>query len=369
VIKKSSDLYHRFRRYNVNIDLNDKILLIIRSGGIGDLLFLTPMAREVKKRYPDSKIFLVCMEQYHEMFKGLPFYDAVFPIPVAFSVIQKEVRYPMTDSNSYCFSMESLIEEDKRAKEQNVYELLAEEFGFLDVDLAPQVYLNENKLKEIKDLFFKEPKDFNKLNIGYQFTASSAIRTVKPQYTLGFLNIWEVPDTRIFLIDSKHKKDFIKYYLKRVDNPLINEGRLEIIDVSSYGLDYAQLVALVSLLDFVIGPDSSIMHLAECFGKPKLGLFAAFHSELRLKNYKNTVALDVFTDCKYIVSKKYSSCFIHGDVCPKAKDLKRYFAPCMDFLTPYNVVGATYAFLQDLKLIEISMDSKYKFSVKKKLDL
>jgi 3-deoxy-D-manno-octulosonic-acid transferase len=74
-----SNLYKN--KMYVGQSLEDKSLLIIRSGGIGDTLFLQPIIRTLKHKYPSCQITLACRKDYHCMVETWEEVDRLIPIP------------------------------------------------------------------------------------------------------------------------------------------------------------------------------------------------------------------------------------------------------------------------------------------------
>jgi len=66
--KNFKDIFKRYRGQS----LNNKTLLIIRLGGIGDHLFSQPICKYLKKKYPTCKIIYACKEQYRSTFDAWP---------------------------------------------------------------------------------------------------------------------------------------------------------------------------------------------------------------------------------------------------------------------------------------------------------
>src|SRR5207302_1247828 len=66
--------------------------LFVRIGGFGDLVLLTPVLREHKRRFPDAKIGVSAMSHYSAVLQGLPFIDEILPYPLPVSVADKWKR-------------------------------------------------------------------------------------------------------------------------------------------------------------------------------------------------------------------------------------------------------------------------------------
>ena len=63
--------------------LDDKRITVWRTGGAGDLLFLSPSLKKIKELYPKSDVTLATSARYINIFKHFPYVDhqGVLPIP------------------------------------------------------------------------------------------------------------------------------------------------------------------------------------------------------------------------------------------------------------------------------------------------
>ena len=64
-------------------------ILVIRTHRLGDILQLTPMLGGLKRRYPDSTIYILTGSDYVGLLEGNPSVDAIIPFP------EKEYRYAL----------------------------------------------------------------------------------------------------------------------------------------------------------------------------------------------------------------------------------------------------------------------------------
>lgn len=350
IISKDRELYSQYKKYNGQ-SLENKALLVLRTGGIGDLIFIVPSVRYLKQKYPTSKIFLICGSRMVALFKGLSCYHDVLEMPASMKELSAKTGYPLTSSNCYAVSFERMVEISLEAKIKNIYELHKDNFGIKDnIDYKPEIFISQKDVVEMKEKYIN-PKA---INIIYQFTSSSPIRTYKPLDSIEFFNAWDVVDNvRFIVVDSPSKKPFVEFYLERFKNT-----KLDLWSVVG-DTSISQMAALVSCADLVVTPDSSISHIAGCFDVPIVGIFGAFHSNLRLSTYKNAIGVNVMSNCSYAEESLLKSCFQHGDICLKAMELNRIYAPCMDGLKPQILVDIVKDALLGLKLLRKEGDKLY----------
>ena len=84
-------------------DLTGKSLLISRFGGGGDLLFISAVARQLKKKYPNSTIDLACDPNWLPLFRQNTDYTNLYNYPYS-----PELVY----AHDYYLTFEGIIEGD-----------------------------------------------------------------------------------------------------------------------------------------------------------------------------------------------------------------------------------------------------------------
>jgi len=283
-----------YRSYNGQ-DLTNKRLLIIRTGGIGDLLFILPNLIYLKEKYPTCKIVFATSPQYHSMLKEWNCVDKVIAMP--FSDIEAKI-------SQYHLIFEGVIERTEEAKKINAYKLFSKWMGLNlpDNKLRPIQKANIDVKKEVIDILH------NKLNIPQdqkicvlQLKASSPIRTPHPK------NFWE-PVIRLILTRG--------FKIVITDNPLIHNQIENIINkyfsfikdniynFTKYSKTISYSIALAEIADVVVGTDSSMIHIAESVGTKNFGFYGPFPGAIRVGNYIHGAWIDGNCEC--------SPCFTHG---------------------------------------------------------
>ena len=64
-------------------DKHHKILIMRKSGGLGDILMMRMIFEDFKKKNKDAHIVFACPERYHEVAGNHPFIDEVIDWPTA----------------------------------------------------------------------------------------------------------------------------------------------------------------------------------------------------------------------------------------------------------------------------------------------
>jgi len=346
---KLKDLYLEYNKY-AGQPLTNQIVVFIREGGIGDIMFLTPFIKQIKENYPNCKVAVCCSEKIIPILRYTETIDYMIPYPLNLKNLQILTQVPLNRSSYYFFSFEKLIEEGEKASVTNIYDLLEEELKVKIEEKRPCLTVPYHA-----DFSEKDERKFKALEgdliIGLQVSASSGVRAWKPGYIVEFLNSWIIPDTTFVLLDSPARQDYVKErIIRKVKNDNIN-----ILDLSSIeNPSLLKSAAWVLSCDMLLGPDSSMAHIVSMNEIPMVCLFGAFHSNLRVLTYKNVLALNAMPDCEF-AKGIYKVCLYHGSSCPRAQQVNRNFSPCMDLLTPKTVLAACYYWI-DKKVKKVSIE-------------
>lgn len=305
------DLKNLPNRYN-NQDLTNKKLISIREGGAGDLLFKTPVFRYLKQKYPTCKIGLACSPIYHSLFKNNPDLNDIYSHIIPFNDFE---------SYDYFSTFEGLIESNKEAEVVNAYDLFIKQFGIDPneiIDKTPVLHI-QDIIKEYWQSVLGEDLNHPK-KIAFQWRASSPARTLPYVLSASLIKNLINNGYKVFLLDSMARKNDVVKFLNSF-------GLSEVVDTSKYSDNFERMAGIISLVDMFMGPDSSGTHIAAALGRPIIGMYGPFRSELRLKYYKNAIGIDTLPDkCK-------NGCFIHSyEICEFAKELGDSFSPCWKLL-------------------------------------
>ena len=150
------------RPYNFSIDATDKKILFMRSMGMGDFLFLSPLIKLIKDNYPTSTVGFAGVEYQQSILNMIPGITNIVNMPI----IESEF-----ESYDYHFHVSTLIEMDNQSK--NVYDL------YLDA-LNQNSKETDEKYKRpyIKDEFIQKESIKNNI-IGIHPFANNAIRALE----------------------------------------------------------------------------------------------------------------------------------------------------------------------------------------------
>jgi ADP-heptose:LPS heptosyltransferase len=292
-------------------------ILIGRTGGLGDLTLLTPVLREIKRRWPDVKIAVAAIKELGQSIHNLPFIDEVLSYPVLREVAEKYDGW---------IWLENAIEKNEDAKTLHSVDCVAK---FIGLELPEgtdkrQAYVVTEAERSWVQWAYPRINGIRRICI--QTNASARCRTYpmnKTKEVVGQLlkDQWEV-----FLLGNEGE-------VKQPDKPIPG------LRVISDGHNFRQRAALVESSDCFLGPDSSLLHVAGALSIPAIGLYGPFPWQVRTAYCPTTVTLsrrEGYEAC--------SPCFHHSTMrqqfpanCPTAA---KGYCGVLEAITPQSIIAA-----------------------------
>lgn len=279
-------------------DLEDETLMIWRTGGIGDLLFIQPNLNYLKELYPTCEIILACGPQYQAMVEDWPSVDKLLDLPFPFQYLVR---------SDYHAVFEGVIERCKEAHTTNAYELFTRWLG-LDLPkekLLPVQPVKQDKVEECKKIL----EEWNLEGIDFiiiQLRASSPVRSPRLGLWGDIINRLTKNDHVVIITDAPHYAKEIDFLIEKFvkDKDLVFNFAHH-----SKSLDYT--IALTSLAKLALSTDTAMMHLAAALDVKGFGLYGPFPGEIRLSTYPKTRWINAELHC--------APCFLHGHKpCPNS---------------------------------------------------
>jgi ADP-heptose:LPS heptosyltransferase len=268
------------RPFDETQDWNGKRILIIRVGGLGDLTLLTPVLREIKRRWPRVVLNVCCHKEFGQSLHHLPY-------------INDLPSFPMTleDAKGYdaWVFYENAIERNEDAKTIHSVDVYAKIIGLSE---HPEFDKKSDYRVTMRENIWAE-ESFPRINgtrrICVQTNASARCRTY-PLPLLGQVlaqllkNKWQ-----IFLMGKPGE-------LQMQPQPGIT--------MLSDGYTFRQRCAVIAGADVVLAPDSSLTHIAGALGIPCVALYGPFPWSVRTKYTPTTFGINGAGDC--------APCFHHA---------------------------------------------------------
>jgi ADP-heptose:LPS heptosyltransferase len=303
-------------------DATGKNLLVFRTGGVGDLLFIQPNLRYLKNKYKDCTISFACGPQYQPMVETWDCVDEVLDLPFSLTELTRA---------DYHMLFEGVIERCKEAERINAYNLFSKWLG-LDLPdelLVPKQEAKEEKIRECIQTLNSKNFNYN-FFILLQLRASSPVRTPSHQFWVKLINELNKRGYYIVITDNPRQNEQVDKFVKMLNKPNMN------FNYSGYSQSIDCSIALTKLSKCTLTTDSAFGHIAASLDVPCFGIYGPFPGFIRLKTYKKAAWVDTKRFC--------APCFLHGHTPCKYAD-KDGYSPCYNELNIEDVVNKFEGFL------------------------
>ncbi len=242
-------------------------MLLVRSGAIGDLLYLSPAIRALQELNPDVRFGLSCFPKHHEVMCDLGVELLPYPLPLS-----EAVKF------SHVITLENLIESQPT---KHATDCFADALNVAVTDYRPIFNLNEFELAWGQNEF---PRTKH-MRVGIQCRANIANRDYP-------LQLWQ---RVIEELNMKHDCEVFLFGLKGQLPPA--PGAPLVTNLTERDLTLRQSAAILATCDVFAGVDSAFMPLCHALGIPAVGLYAAFDWKTRTSKAPQTWALTGLGEC------------------------------------------------------------------------
>lgn len=257
------------------LDKTFESVWLIRGGGYGDLLMMTPMIRKLQELYPKMAIHIACGDAYMDLFDGLNVMTYSIPL---------ELPLPY---DGFVASFEDWIEGHPDSQTVHIAQHLANKLGIeLNGDHVPSYTVKQEEAVAAAEAF---PRS-NRKRVAIQVMASALYRT----YPL----TGSVVD-QLLRIGCE-----VFYFGAPGQIGTDPKAPEELVNLTNQNLTFRQSAAVLATCDVAISPDSAMVHLAAALEVPCVGLYGPIPPQLRGsgKHMKGIMGL---APC--------APCFFHAD--------------------------------------------------------
>lgn len=333
-------------------DLTNKKLMCWRTGGIGDMMFLSPVLRYLKKKYPTS--FLRVASGCKEPLENIPEINELYGMPFDAKLLE-DVDYHLMFQGI----IESSSEQSMRT---HAVDMFFSYFGidsthFSIEDKKPKLFFKKEEMDWLEKALSELKIEKDNYVIGIQMETSSPLRNFpKEKMKVIIDDFIKEENVKIVLIGIEQQNIMGQYYKGKNDNIIL-----------ATKFNVRESIILATRYDIIISPDTFMIQVAGALDKPLIGLYGPFPSVVRMKYFKNAIGLDPSVVC--------SPCFKHDfRTC-----VKGHPSPCFTQINPDDVLqaadylkvkftGQHFKFMAEmLKIPDLSEAEKYMLSADKGL--
>jgi len=326
-------------------DLNGKKLLGFRTGGVGDIFFVNPVLKYLKKKYPSSSIRFASACKY--ALENLPELDGVYDMPFDAKLLQE------TD---YAIMFQGIIEAgSEESKRTHAVDMFFSYFGIDSThlpaeDKVPRLSFTQGEMdwlaKTTKAMGIRD-EDYV---VAVQMESSSPLRNYPKEKMKAFVDMLaQEPDVKVVMVGSTDHDLLATQYFQA--------GNPKIIPATKFSV--RQSIILTIRYNLVIAPDSFMIQAAGALDKPLIGLYGPFPSEVRMKYFKNAIGLDPAVVCGPCYKHDFRAC------------VKGFPSPCFTLVSHIDVLlaadllrhkftGTHFGFMRD-SLREPNIEEAKKF--------
>jgi hypothetical protein len=294
-------------------------VLILRCGGIGDHIMLTPALKALRERLPDRsiKIWLAVQKDMFMIFEGNPYIDRLYPLPVPMAELLEAdyvVDFPasldealqpnshLTDYWLKCLGLDPVSVHNKAPC------------------ILPHLLTSKRIIDSFSQLRRRHPQ---KLFVLLNWFASTHIKSLPPS---------------IFSVLTKEFSDFVFLVahpesLNSATEADLKEQQIKAINLSSQMETLYDYFTAVHLSDAVVCADTSTYHISSSYRKPSLVVIGPTYSILT-KYYPNCL----FVEAKYEGKTCTSPCGRTKGACPEAELLGTPYSPCLLSLSLNSII-------------------------------
>ena len=294
-------------------------ILVIRYGGIGDVLWTTPAIRAIKEQYPLTKIKYCVSEKDREILYNNPYIDGV--------IATKFPRVSDLEWADFVLDFFDSVEENEEAKVKDPIDISCDWVGLQPSSYLP-VYVMQNYEKEWAKMFLSS-MGYKKENIliGMPLTASSMNRTWLGYHELIDVLLKTYKDLQIILLGNLPHGESIT---QKIHNTIEKSDR--IIDV--YGrTTLRQSFAIYNECNLIFSPDTGAVPVCASLGKKVLAMYSTVPKETRIKYYPTVKGIQADVDC---------------NPCYKLWDCEKKYK-CMNSISVYSVFSELSKLIEEVK--------------------
>jgi ADP-heptose:LPS heptosyltransferase len=301
MIIKEISLFLFIFRFILPLSILDKRFLIVRTDRVGDVVMITPMIREIKKKYPDSFLATLTNPNTAYILMNNPYIDEIIIDDLnknSFWKVVKQLReLHFTDgllaipTERAAYQMMLAGIKTKIGEGHKLYELIsgtrsvdrhkyiplkhetdycmdtARKIGIKSDNLELEIYVTEEEKKEAMEVLAKFGVEINDYKIMiHTGSLGSSPNWSEDKYLLLLKEIvrLEIPDMKIFLTAIEMSDSFLK------NVALLNDKR--ILDISGIWEDLRKFIKIISVTDLFISNSTGPLHIADALNLKCIGI-------------------------------------------------------------------------------------------------
>jgi ADP-heptose:LPS heptosyltransferase len=281
-------------------DLTGKKLMAWRTGGIGDILFINPVLRYIKKKYPTC--YLRFATGCRESLENVPEVNELHDMPFDAKLLE--------DCDYHLFFQGIIEGSSEMSQNTHAVDMFFHYFGIDSLQFPAEE-------KRPKLFFKKEETDWRDKTlltmgiksedyvIGIQMETSAPLRNFPKEKMKTIIDILTREENVKIVLVGADQQTLLGSYLK---------GNHQNVFIATK-FTVRQSMILAFRYDLIISPDSFMIQVAGALEKPLIGLYGPFPSNVRMKYFKNAIGMDPSVVCSPCYKHDFRAC-IKGSPSP-----------------------------------------------------
>jgi len=304
---------------------------VYRHTAFGDQLIMTGITAWLRHVWPDARIFYFCAPLVTDIWRWNPH------IEFCGGPMTLEFADAMTDHIMY----EGMFENDGEPDQLNCYDSHLRAAGFDHKKVParfkrPYIFFNQKE-----EMYQAELRGKHGDYIVYHWSSSNLNRMYPPAQSLATLQLLleriQIPIIVVGTCDDEEAKLY-----------KLPEG---CVDLRNKTPKFRQIMNMVAASALVIGPDSSVVHVAGGLAKHCISLWGLFHPNDRIKYYENAHPIVGFKSCPHAPCRNHEfklpeeKCYDAGNTVspPEFCNALRSIAPLQIVNKAYHILSNDYS--------------------------
>ena len=341
-------LFNNYLKHRLYIRDQMKRILLVRTDRVGDVVYITPMIREIKKAYPDAFIATLTQPHTKNLMLNNPYLDAAITDDLRKETFWKVVK----ELRNYKFTHGLLMMPTERAAYQmfwagikkrigvghKLYEVitgmlsvsrnnyvplrheadycmdLARKLGVQTTNIQPEIYLSEDEKKEAEMILNKYGiNKSHKIIIIHSGSLGSAPNWSEGKYFQLIKKILDDsgdPNIKILLTAREMSEEFIS------KTGSLNGG--SVVNILKAIENLRDFIKVIGQADVFFAPSTGPLHIADALNIKTIGLYchrpmscAIHHGVLNQRSINIEVREE---DCKKYCSADQNKCSIERSI-------------------------------------------------------
>lgn len=293
-IERFDKMEDEYNKYNGE-DLTDKSLVMWRTGGFGDLLFVSSLVHHLKKKYPASKINVATSQRFHDVWVGNRDIQSmtspgVLPVPLKF-----------LQQHDYQLKFEGTIEADTDPNQLPAVVRFAQEAGaeLSTIERLPYYPGAMTHFTTARNALRKHSLNLRPMEYGcIQFKSSSIVRDWRYERMVELADkLADKYNMPILMLGNNFYHDLINETGERYKAKYEKDINPLALDLTPNNLRFLYSSALIARAKFVVTIDSALVHVAAATNTPSVSLYGPFPGKIRTVDYPRNITLEKPGSC------------------------------------------------------------------------